>query len=101
MTKTVTPFLMFEGRAEEAMTFYVSVIPERRIIEIARYAAGEPGAEGSVKKASFSSGGLTVMCTDSSVHHAFTFTPSTSLFVSCASEPEFDRIAAALGIGGE
>ena len=47
MSDEVVPYLMFEGRAEEAMRFYVSVFPESRVIEIARYGKGAPGAEGS------------------------------------------------------
>ena len=67
---------------------------------IKRYAAGAFGAQGSVMKASFAIGGLTIMCTDSAVRHAFTFTPATSLFVTCSSQAELDRIATALGAGG-
>ncbi len=51
--------------------------------------------------ATFSLGGLTVMCSDSWVKHAFTFTPSVSLFVNCPTEDELDRVVAALGDGGE
>ena len=101
MPNLVTPFLMFEGKAEEAMTFYVGLIPDSRVISIQRYGAGGPGAEGSVMMATFSLGGLTVMCNDSSVKHAFTFTPSTSLFLACRTEEEIDRLAAALGEGGQ
>lgn len=101
MTCTVTPFLMFEGKAEEAMNFYVSVIPDSRVGAIERYGADGPGAEGFVQTATFSIGGLTVICSDSSVHHAFTFTPSTSLFVESASEDELHRLVDALGAGGK
>ena len=94
---TVAPFLMFEGNAEEAMNFYVSAIPDSRVIDIRRYGADGPGTEGSVMLATFSLAGLTVMCIDSSVKHAFSFTPSVSLFVTCKSEEEIDRIAATLG----
>ena len=45
---TVAPFLLFEGKAEEAMNFYVSVIPDSRVIAIQRYGAGGRGPEGSV-----------------------------------------------------
>jgi predicted 3-demethylubiquinone-9 3-methyltransferase (glyoxalase superfamily) len=41
------------------------------------------------------------MCTDSSVRHAFDFTPSSSLFVECGSEAELERLAAALGENGQ
>ena len=36
MTK-VTPFLMFEGRAEEAMNLYAGLIPDSKIIKITHY----------------------------------------------------------------
>lgn len=101
METSVAPFLMFEGKAEEAMNFYVSVIPDSRILDIQRYGVEGPGAEGSVMRASFSLAGLTVMCIDSPVSHGFTFTPASSLFVTCSSKAEIDRIAGALGEGGQ
>ena len=85
MSDSILPFLMFEGRAEEAMRFYVSVFPDGKIIEIARYGKGAPGAEGTISRAKFSVGGQSVLCTDSFVKHAFTFTPAISLFVQCTS----------------
>jgi predicted 3-demethylubiquinone-9 3-methyltransferase (glyoxalase superfamily) len=91
---------MFEGRAEEAMRFYVSLIPGSEILEIARYGPGQPGPEGSVMKATVSLAGQTVLCTDSFVEHGFTFTPSISLFVQCDSEEQVSRISSALAEGG-
>jgi predicted 3-demethylubiquinone-9 3-methyltransferase (glyoxalase superfamily) len=98
--KSMRPFLMFEGNAEQAMNMYASVFPGAAILDITRYGSGEQGSEGSVKLASFSVAGQTVLCIDSPVKHAFTFTPASSLFVECESEDEIDRIAAALGDGG-
>ena len=47
MTKaTVTPFLMFEGQAEAAMTFYVSLFDDGKVIDIVRYGSEGPGVEG-------------------------------------------------------
>jgi predicted 3-demethylubiquinone-9 3-methyltransferase (glyoxalase superfamily) len=100
MATSVRPFLMFEGRAEEAMKFYVSLFPNGKIVDVTRYGSGEPGAEGSVKVATFSLGEQTVMCIDSPVKHRFTFTPAFSFFVDCASEDDLRRLAAALGEGG-
>jgi predicted 3-demethylubiquinone-9 3-methyltransferase (glyoxalase superfamily) len=97
--KSMRPFLMFEGNAEQAMKLYVSVFPGAKMLDIERFGAGEPG-EGSVKRGGFAIAGQTVMCFDSPVKHAFTFTPASSLFVECESEDEIDRIAAALGDGG-
>lgn len=100
MTKQVTPFLMFEGKAEEAMDFYVSLFPDSEVVSIVRYGPGQPGAEGSVMHAVFTVAGQRVMCIDSPAKHGFTFTPSFSLFVDCESEEELDRLFAALSEGG-
>lgn len=97
---TIRPFLMFEGKAEEAMNFYLSLFPHAMILDIQRYGPNQPGAEGSVKKASFSIAGQTVLCTDSFVKHGFSFTPSFSFFVDCTSEEELRRVHATLAVGG-
>ena len=82
----VRPFLMFEGKAEEAMTFYTSLFPDSKILDIRRYGPGEAGAEGSIHQASFQIGEQIIACIDSPVKHGFSFTPSFSLFVDCDSE---------------
>jgi predicted 3-demethylubiquinone-9 3-methyltransferase (glyoxalase superfamily) len=92
---------MFEDKAEEAMRFYVSLIPKSEIVDIVRYGPGQPGKEGSVMRATFSLAGQKVMCIDSPVQHAFTFTPSVSLFVECETDDEIQRLAAALGEDGK
>jgi predicted 3-demethylubiquinone-9 3-methyltransferase (glyoxalase superfamily) len=100
MPKAVRPFLMFEGRAEEAMRFYVSLFPEARITEFSRFGPEGPGTPGTVMRGSFVIAGQTVLCTDSLMSHAFTFTPSFSLFVDCESEAEIERLCVALAEGG-
>jgi predicted 3-demethylubiquinone-9 3-methyltransferase (glyoxalase superfamily) len=101
MTATsIHPFLMFEGRAEEAMRFDLSVFPDGRIDRLVRYAAGQPGPEGSVARAAFTIAQQPILCTDSFVKHGFTFTPATSMFVEGESEAQIDRIWAALCEGG-
>jgi predicted 3-demethylubiquinone-9 3-methyltransferase (glyoxalase superfamily) len=100
MALAVTPFLMFDTSAEEAMRFYVSLFQGSEIKRIERYGPGEPGAEGSVKRAEFTVGGLDMICIDSPVKHAFTFTPSVSLFVECESEAELDTAFGQLSAGG-
>jgi predicted 3-demethylubiquinone-9 3-methyltransferase (glyoxalase superfamily) len=97
----VTPFLMFYGKAEEAMTLYTSVLPNSKVTSIKRYGKGEAGAEGSVFHATFTLNGQGVMCIDSPAKHDFTFTPATSLFVDCASEAELDEIFAKLSKDGK
>ncbi len=101
MATTVTPFLMFqESNAEEAMKFYVSLFPNSEIVDVVRYGKGGPGPEGTVMKANFKIAGQNVMCTDSFVKHAFGFTPSLSMFVTCESEEQLQRVFAALSEGG-
>src|SRR5690348_1334243 len=92
MPTSVRPFLMFQDRnAEEAMRFYVSLFAGAEVLDLARH------PDGSVMKASFQLAGQVILCTDSPVKHAFTFTPSSSLFVECTSEEELRRLAGELG----
>lgn len=100
MTAEVQPFLMFEGRAEEALNFYVSLIPNSAFTSITRYGPEGPGPEGSVMVANAVIGGMRVMVSDSHVKHAFGFTPSLSLFVTCRDEAEIERLSTALAEGG-
>ena len=62
--------------------------------------ANEAGAEGTVVHATFTLGGQVFMCMDSNVKHDFTFTPSLSLYVACATEEEIDRLFEQLSQGG-
>lgn len=96
----ITTFLMFEGDAEEAMTFYISLFDDAEVVNITRYGVNGQGAEGSVQHATFSLAGGQFMCIDSAVKHEFTFTPAISLFVQCDNEAEITRLYAALAEGG-
>ncbi|MDR3633541.1 MAG: VOC family protein [Isosphaeraceae bacterium] len=100
MAHAVTPFLMFEGSAEAAVNFYVTLFPGSKIERIERYGPDETGAEGSVKRADCTVAGQPLICIDSPVRHAFTFTPSVSLFVDCEGEAELDEAFARLSDGG-
>jgi predicted 3-demethylubiquinone-9 3-methyltransferase (glyoxalase superfamily) len=98
------PFLMFEGRAEQAMTFYVSLFPDIQLLNLERFGPDGPGGPdkaGTVLRGLIRVGGLDVMCFDSPVKHAFTFTPSVSLFVDFGDEAGLRRVAAALSEGGQ
>jgi len=87
------PFLLFKGgQAEEAIDFYVDTLPHSRIVEIDRYAPGEPGAEGTVEFAVFEVDGLRIACTDGIMEQPFDFTPSLSFFITCDSREELDRL---------
>jgi predicted 3-demethylubiquinone-9 3-methyltransferase (glyoxalase superfamily) len=100
VAKSVTPFLMFEGKAEAAANLYVSVFRDSSIKLIERWGPGEQGAEGTVKLCHLSVAGQPLRCFDSPVKHGFTFTPSISLFVDCESEAELDAAFAKLSSEG-
>ncbi|WP_344232327.1 VOC family protein [Kribbella hippodromi] len=95
----IKTFLMFEGGAEKAMNFYLSLFEDAEVMSITRYGAEGPGPEGSVMVAVFQLAGQQFMCSDSFQHHGFTFTPSVSMFVDCADEAELERLYEALGGG--
>jgi predicted 3-demethylubiquinone-9 3-methyltransferase (glyoxalase superfamily) len=97
----LTTFLMFEGRAEEAMNCYVALFPDSRIVSIERYGAGEPGAAGTVKRAVFELNSTRLMCIDSPVQHAFTFTPAMSLFIECTDQKQLDHLFERLSDAGK
>jgi predicted 3-demethylubiquinone-9 3-methyltransferase (glyoxalase superfamily) len=101
MAQGITPFLMFEGDAEEAMTFHVSLFPGAAVTSIERYGPGEQCAEGLLKLGDTVLSGQALRYFNSPPVHAFTFTPSFSLFNTCEDEAEIDRLYAALGEDGQ
>ena len=101
MATAVTPFLMFQGRCEQALTLYVSLFANASITLLERWGPGEAGSEGQVSKATFVLGGRAFRAFDSPPVHAFSFTPSFSMFVDCRDEAEIDRLWTALSDGGE
>ncbi|MGW5953139.1 VOC family protein [Bacillus mycoides] len=88
----ITTFLMFEGKAEEAMNFYTSLFNQSEIVSISRYDENGPGKEETVIHATFTLNGQEFMCIDSYVKHDFTFTPAMSLYVTCDTEEEIETV---------
>lgn len=94
MITTAAPFLMFQGRCEEALTFYAATIPGARIVSL------DKKPDGTVAMARLSVAGLEIMANDSPPVHDFDFTPSSSTFLTVDSAEEVDHLATALGEGG-
>ena len=94
MIVAAAPFLMFQGRCEEALTFYAATLPGARVLSLDR----KP--DGAVAMARLSVGGLEIMANDSPPVHAFDFTPSSSTFLTVDEPGAVDPLAAALGAGG-
>ena len=49
MAERITAFLMFEGKLEEAMNFYVSLFPDSRIDRTERMGPEGPAADGTLR----------------------------------------------------
>ncbi len=94
----ITPFLWFNGNAEEAMNLYLSVFKDAKIGHVSRYGAGGPGPAGAVMTASFSLLGQEFIALNGGPMHKFT--PAISFMVSCESQDEVDAYWNALSAGG-
>ena len=99
MTQKITPCLWFDGQAEEAATFYTSIFPNARILDIARYGAAGPGPEGSVMTVNFELNGQEF--TGLNGGPEFTFNEAVSFQIYCEDQAEVDRYWDALTDGGE
>lgn len=88
----ITTFLMFEGDAEAAIDFYVSLFPDSEVVSLTRHGAEAGEAAGKVYQAVFTLAGKRYMAIDSPAKHEFGFTPAISLFVTCETEDELDDL---------
>lgn len=100
-SRKITPFLTFDGEAEDAMNFYTSLFDDSEVTNLTRYGADEEGAKGTVKQATFTLNGEPYICIDSTVEHEWTFTPAISLYVNCETEAEIDELFAELSDDGD
>lgn len=95
----IVPCLWFDGKAEEAARFYVSLLPDSRIDAILPYSVETPGGKpGDVMSVEFTLAGARYMALNGGPF--FRFTPAISLFVPCADQAEVDRLWDALSDGG-
>ena len=95
----IAPCLWFDGKAEEAANFYVSLLPDSRIDAVLPYPVETPGGKpGDVMLVEFTLAGLRYMALNGGPY--FQFTPAMSLFVNCADQAEVDRLWNALLEGG-
>lgn len=91
----ITPFIWFQGQAEEAMNFYVSLLPDSKITSIERY-TGDQGIpdedklKGKVLTGVFELAGQQFMCLDGG--SVFELTGAISLMLRCKDQAELDEI---------
>lgn len=95
----ITPFLWFNGQAEEAMNFYISVFKNSQVVTLTRYAEGMPGAVGTVMTAVFQLDGQEFIALNGGPQ--YTFSEAISFVVNCDSQEELDHYWEKLSQGGE
>jgi predicted 3-demethylubiquinone-9 3-methyltransferase (glyoxalase superfamily) len=94
----ITPFLWFDGKAEEAMNYYVSVFKNSKVVRVSRYGDAGPGPKGTVMSATFQLDGQEFFALNGGPQ--FTFTPAISFFVNCETQQEVDELWDKLSAGG-
>ncbi len=95
----IVPFLWFNGKAEEAMHFYVSIFKDAKVVSVTRYGDVGPGPKGSVMTAIFQLEGQDFYALNGGPQ--FTFTPAISFFVNCETQEEVNELWEKLCEGGE
>ena len=90
----ITPFLWFDGKAEEAMNFYISIFKNSKIVSISR-----SGEQGPVTGCTFQLDGQELFALNGGPQ--FTFSPAISFFVNCETQQEVDELWEKLSVGGE
>ena len=95
----ITTCLWFDGKAEEAARFYVSLLPDSRIDTVMPYMMEMPGGKpGDTMLVTFTLAGLSYMALNGGPH--FQFSPAVSFIVNCADQAEVDRLWNTLLDGG-
>ena len=95
----ITPFLWFDGKAEEAMRFYVSIFKNSKVGAITRYGDAGPGPKGTVMVVTFQLDGQEFIALNGGPQ--FTFSPAISFVVNCETQEEVDAFWEKLSEGGE
>jgi predicted 3-demethylubiquinone-9 3-methyltransferase (glyoxalase superfamily) len=95
----ITPFLWFDGKAEEAANFYVSVFENAKILNVSRYPEDSPGPAGTVMTVSFELEGQEFVALNGGPH--YTFTPAVSFLIDCKTQAEVDHFWERLSEGGQ
>jgi predicted 3-demethylubiquinone-9 3-methyltransferase (glyoxalase superfamily) len=95
----IAPCLWFDGEAEEAAKFYVSLLPDSRIDHVQRNVTDSPaGKAGSVLVVKFTLAGQSFLALNGGSR--FEYTHAISFFVDCVDQAEVDRLWDALSDGG-
>ncbi|MCK6449509.1 MAG: VOC family protein [Alphaproteobacteria bacterium] len=95
----IAPCLWFDGKAEEAANFYVSIFRDAKVGDVMRFGEAGPGPKGSVLSVTFQLEGQEFIALNGGPQ--FAFTPAISLFVKCETQDEVDDLWRRLSEGGQ
>jgi len=95
----ITPFLWFDGKAEEAARFYTSIFKNSKMLSISRYCEAGPRPKGSAMTVAFELDGEKFIALNGGPH--YTFSPAVSFVVNCETQQEVDHYWERLSEGGE
>lgn len=99
-TELIRSLTFQDGRAEEAMNFYLKLFDNSAILKLDRCENEMPDLAGKIKQARFSLDGNLFMCSDSPAVHDWHFSPAISQFIDCENHEELDRLFRALSHEG-
>jgi predicted 3-demethylubiquinone-9 3-methyltransferase (glyoxalase superfamily) len=89
----IIPFLTFHGNAEEAMNFYLKILPNAKIENLVHFENGQRGDEGKVMNGTLVFSDYKIMFLDMNAEYDCPpFSWAQSLYVVCDSADEFDAI---------
>ena len=94
----ISPFLWFDGKAEEAAHFYVSVFPNSKIVSVVLNGETSPGPTGTVMLVNVELDGQPVALLNGGPQ--FRFNESLSLVVHCKDQAEIDYYWDRLSLDG-
>lgn len=97
-TQGITPFLWYNGQAEEAMNLYTRLFPNSRIKQLKKWGEGSHMPADQVMMGVIEINGLTLHLFDAGP--MFKFTEAVSFFVSCKDQEEIDHYWNALTADG-
>ncbi len=95
----ITPFLWFDGAAEEAARYYVSIFKNSRIVTVTNLENTGRNRDETVKSVIFELDGQRFHALDGGPQ--FQFSPAISLYVDCATQAEVDHFWEKLSVGGQ
>jgi predicted 3-demethylubiquinone-9 3-methyltransferase (glyoxalase superfamily) len=99
ITQKISPCLWFDGQAEEAANFYVSIFKNARITAVSRYRGAGPGPKGGVMVVGFELDEQAFTALNGGP--MFKFTEAISLIVHCETQAEVDHYWERLSAGGQ